>query len=95
MTKIDLKPLFGAPSSPDPAAATAGLSASMQAAGLGAPQRPTTLSVKTISVLGRIENTLKTSAEKQRRADAGEPSREGPETLGQTRTAVTSFPVQR
>ncbi len=83
---IELKPLFGAPSTPDAAAAVAGLAASPGVAGLGAPQRPVTLSVKTIAVLGRIENVLKTSAGKQKRADAS-----GFETLGGARTAKASF----
>ena len=85
---IELKPLYGAATAPDPVAASAGLSASAQAAGVGAPQRPATLSVRTISVLGRIESTLRDAAERQRRASA-EPSN----ATVPTKTATTESAI--
>ena len=88
---IDLKPLPGAPTGVDPAAAAAGLAAKNSAAGLGAPQRPATLSARTIQVLGRVEGMLRATQEKSKRAEAPASM----QMLGGSRTAVTQFPVAR
>lgn len=90
---IDLKTLYGAATAPDPAAA-AGLSETTKAAGLASPQRPATLSVKTLAVLGQIENALRITSQNMKRADGDTPV-DGNTPGSQTRTATTSFPTAR